>query len=66
MTKGTGRAVLDVMLNVGIVTRDQARYYLNTGLLGELTGATYADCMAYRFELKATAFVQEALAKAKD
>ena len=66
MTKGTGQTVLNAMVETGIVTRDQARYYLQTGPLGELTGTTYGDCMSYQFGPKATAFIQEALAKAKD
>ena len=61
MIKGAGQAVLDAMLEAGIVTRDQARYYLHTGPLGELTGTTYESCMAYQFGPKAVAFVETAL-----
>ena len=61
MTKGTGQAVLEAMINSGIVERDQARYYLQTGPLGELTGTTYESCMAYQFGSKAVAFVENAL-----
>ena len=61
MTKGTGQAVLDLMLADGIVSRDQARYYLNTTRLAELTELTYADSLAYRFGPRAIAFVQRSL-----
>ena len=61
MTKGTGQAVLKAMLNASIVTRDQARYYLNTGKLGELTETTYEDCMASQFGPRAIDFVRKAL-----
>ena len=61
MTKGTGQTVLELMLKTGIVTRDQARYYLHTGLLGDLADTTYGDCMTYQFGPKAIAFVQRAL-----
>lgn len=61
MTKGTGQAVLDLMIADGIVSRVQARYHLDTGRLAELTETTYADCMAYRFGPKAISFVQRAL-----
>ena len=64
MTKGTGQAVLNAMVDAGIVTRDQARYYLHTGPLGELTGTTYGDCMSYQFGPKAMDFVQKALGNA--
>lgn len=61
MTKGTGQAVLDLMIADGIVSRVQARYHLDTGRLAELIGTTYADCMAYRFGPRAISFVQRAL-----
>ena len=61
MTKGAGQAVLAAMLDVGILTHDQDRYYLHTGPLGELTETTYAGCMAYEFGPKTIAFVQDAL-----
>ncbi len=61
MIKGTGQAVLDAMLEAGIVTRDQVRYYLDTGALGELTETTYGGCMAYEFGPKAIDFVRKAL-----
>ena len=61
MTKGTGQVVLNAMLGAGIVTRDQARYYLHSGPLGELTGTTYGDCMSHQFGSKAMEFVQKAL-----
>ena len=61
MTKGAEQAVLESMLDTHILTRVQARYYLNAGTLGELTETTYGDCMSYQFGPKAIAFVQKAL-----
>ncbi len=61
MIKGTGQAVLDLMLSEGIVSRIQSRYHLDAERLAELTETTYADCMAYSFGPKAVTFVQRAL-----
>ena len=61
MTKGSGQKVLALMLNEGIVSRDQSRYYLFSDRLAELTQTNYADCMAYRFTSEAIAFVRRAL-----
>ena len=61
MTKGTGQAVLDLMVEEGILDRRQTRYFLNIDRLSELTGATYVDCAMRRFSDKAIAFVQKAL-----
>ena len=61
MTKGTGQAVLDLMVEKGILNRIQMRYFLNIARLSELTGATYVDCAMRRFSDKAIAFVRKAL-----
>ena len=61
MTKGTGQAVLDLMVEEGILNRSQTRYFLKIDRLSELTGATYVDCAMRRFNDKAIAFVQKAL-----
>ena len=61
MTKGTGQKVLDLMLQEGIVTRDQARYYLHTDRLSELTEMTYVDCVEHNFSASAIELVQRAL-----
>lgn len=61
MTKGTGQSVIDLMLSEGIVTRDQARYYLDSNRLAELTEATYADFMAYQYGPRIIDFVRKAL-----
>ena len=61
MTKGTGQAVLNAMLKARIVIQDQGWYFLNTDLLGELTGTTYGDCMTFQFGPKAIEFIQKAL-----
>lgn len=61
MTKGTGQAVLDLMVEEGILNRSQTRYFLNIDRLSELTGSTYVDCAMRRFSDKAIAFVRKAL-----
>lgn len=61
MTKGAGHAVLNRMKSEGILTQAGAMYFLDPSRLGELTGATYADCMSRRFSAKAIAFVRGAL-----
>ena len=66
MVKGTGQAILDAMLQHRIVTRDQSKYYLDTGVLGELTGANYGDCMKQKYGPKAIEFVRDALESNSD
>ncbi len=61
MTKGPGRAVLRHMEETGILTRQQPMYFLDPQRLSELTGTSYADCMARRFGEKAVSFVREAM-----
>ena len=61
MTKGTGQSVIDLMLSEEIVTRDRARYYLDSNRLAELTEATYADFMAYQYGPRIMDFVRKAL-----
>lgn len=61
MTKGTGQAVLNLMVKEGILNRSHTRYFLNIDRLSELTGATYVDCAMRRFSNEAIAFVQKAL-----
>lgn len=61
MTKGAGRAVLDLMIKRNIITTDGTMYYLDADRLGSETGATYADCVAKRFQDKTLSFIGEAL-----
>ena len=64
MIKGSGKAVLDLMVTEGIVAREGSMYILRTDRLSELTGATYVDFTAYRFKQETIEFVQKALAGA--
>ena len=64
MIKGSGKAVLDLMVTEGIVAREGSMYILRTDRLSELTGATYVDFTAYRFKQETIEFVQKALARA--
>ena len=61
MTKGTGRAVLSLMLETGIVYQYQGWYFLNADRLGEVTGTNYGDCMTFQFGPKTIEFVRKAL-----
>lgn len=61
MTKGTGYAVLQHMLNEGILSIVGNLYYLDPDALAAKTGASYPDCMARRFNKKTIAFVGQAL-----
>ena len=64
MTKGSGKDVLDLMVAEGIVAREGSMYILRTDRLSELTGATYVDFSAYRFNQATIEFVQKALTRA--
>lgn len=64
MTKGVGQAVLNHMKSTGILTQRGAgdpMYILNPDLLGEISGATYAQCMAHDFNEKTVEFVRQAI-----
>lgn len=63
MTKGLGAAVLALLKNEKILTldRSKAMYFLDPDRLGSLAGATYADCMARKFDDKTIKFVKQAL-----
>ena len=61
MTKGTGQFVLDLLKDAGIVSLEHPRYFLDPARLAEVTGTTYADCAARRFEQKTVDFIQTAL-----
>lgn len=61
MTKGSGRAVLDLLVGSGILRRDGSMFRMDSALLGSLAGATYADCVARNFSPRTIKFVSEAL-----
>ena len=61
MIKGNGQAVLDMMLQRQIVTRNQARYSLNTDKLAELTSMTYSDFLTRNFTSEARQFIKDVL-----
>ena len=62
MVKGSGQAVLNLMMQKNMVNRIQARYSLSTSRLSELTSMTYSDFLSRNFTPEAKEFVSEALA----
>lgn len=63
MTKGPGRAVLDLFIKSGIITSDETMYYLDPDKLGHIAGTKYADCISKKFDEKTIEFVAQALLK---
>lgn len=61
MVKGTGHAVLNLMMREGIVTRNQARYLLNTDRLAELTSMAYSDFLTRNFTVEARELIRNAV-----
>jgi hypothetical protein len=61
MTKGSGRKILNQMIDDGILKLIGTQYHLNAATLGSHTGTTYSDAMARRFGDSAIAFVSRAL-----
>jgi hypothetical protein len=61
MTKGSGQAVLDLLLSDGILSVAGNMYVLDPDRLAARAGTTYTDCMARRFSDKAIEFVRRAL-----
>lgn len=61
MTKGCGQEILDAMVDDGIVTLEQPMYFLDAKRLAALTGMTYVNCMAKRFDEDAITFVRKAI-----
>ena len=61
MVKGTGQAVLKLMMHEGIVTRNQARYSLNSNRLAELTSMSYSGFLTRNFTVEASELVRKAL-----
>ena len=53
MVKGTGQAVLNMMMQRDMVSRNQARYSLSTDRLAELTSMTYSDFLTRNFTREA-------------
>lgn len=63
MTKGTGQAVLDHMVAMGVLTSDGTMYTLHPDALAAQTGASYTSAMAREFGDDTVAFVANAIAK---
>jgi hypothetical protein len=63
MTKGAGRAVLDLLLKEKILPLDSAKsmYFLDPDHLSKLAGASYADTMARKFSERTVEFVRRAI-----
>ena len=61
MTKGSGQAVLNLLLSDRVLSIDGDMYVLDPEKLAACTGASYADCMSRRFNDKALGFVRRAL-----
>ena len=61
MTRGSGRAVLDLMVKERILSSEGRMHFLDPARLGDIAGLTYADCMSWRFGDKAVTFAQRAL-----
>lgn len=63
MTKGSGRSVLDQMVEEDIVSLQGQMYHLDPDRLAQQTGASYVDVVARSFGERAVAFVKRALAQ---
>lgn len=61
MTKGTGQAVLDLLVDEKIISLHGPMYHLDPKLLGEVAGAAYADVVKRNFNDRTIAFVRRAL-----
>ncbi|WP_162800691.1 hypothetical protein [Acidibrevibacterium fodinaquatile] len=61
MTKGSGRAVLDLLLSEHVLSIAGSMYVLDPDRLAEQVGTNYTDCMARRFSEKTIDFVRRAL-----
>jgi hypothetical protein len=58
MTKGSGKAILELLVSDKILTLSGSMYYLDPVRLGKITGTTYIDCMHRNFGEGAIAFVK--------
>lgn len=65
MTKGSGQAVLNLLVREQILSLDGSLYFLDPNALGSRAGTNYRDCMARRFGPKTVAFVQQAIGPKK-
>jgi hypothetical protein len=61
MTKGSGNAILELLVSDKILTLSGSMYYLDPDRLGKITGATYVDCMSRNFGDGAISFVRRVL-----
>lgn len=65
MTKGTGRAVLNHLIDTGIVTVDGRMYTLHPEKLAAETDTSYGMCVSRHFSERAVEFVTEAISEVK-
>jgi hypothetical protein len=63
MTKGTGKAVLDLLRKEKIIWLDsgQSMYFLDPEALSKIAGASYFDTVTKQFSEKTIAFVRRAI-----
>ena len=61
MTKGSGQAVLELLVDEGILSLDGNMYVLDPEQLAARAGTNYTDAMARRFNDKTVDFVRQAL-----
>ncbi len=61
MTKGSGKAVLYILLSEGILSIAGSMYVLDPDKLAACAGTNYTDCMARRFSDQTIEFVRRAL-----
>ena len=61
MTKGTGNAVLELMLRDKILSYRDSMYFLDADNLAAHTGLSYIDCMECQFGAQAIVFVRRAI-----
>lgn len=61
MTKGVGRAVLDLLLNEEVLSLHGDMYHLDPIRLARVSGATYLNCVSRNFPEETIDFVSRAL-----
>ena len=59
MMKGSGQAVLNALMDRGIVSRDERKYVLDPDALGRVVGVNYIDCARHDFPESVVAFVRQ-------
>lgn len=61
MTKGSGRAILDLLVTNRILELEGSMYFLNPDRLAAQAGTNYRDCITKQFGPKTIVFLQQAL-----